>query len=325
MSIKRLTIVVGSVGAVAPPEALTTCGRRSGPKAVQRGRGRCHRRGVRGGRRHPHRRAAAGGPHPPGQATHRRGHLPDRLRVRHRPGGHRRSAPGPTHRLLASTAHAAYDSPLVRSRRRRFDKERHHDIQCYPYPCRRRRRRRSKDRRDRLSTGILALDLALDGGLPLGSLVEISGKHHSGKTTVALQVLGQAQRAGLGACYLCGTRLPPAEYLAACGIDVEALHVPAPDDTATLEMALQMAVQTLAEGAVVVLDPLPAFPTWSELEAEEYDPGRKYQRPAILDAFYAIASTHLRRDPRGCSSSSTSYGIGPASSLATPGNQPAGR
>jgi recombination protein RecA len=151
----------------------------------------------------------------------------------------------------------------------------------------------------RLSTGILPLDLALDGGLPLGSTVQITGKAHAGKTTLALQILGQAQQAGLAATYLCGTRLPPTAYLAACGIDVERLHVPAPDEITTLENALQAAMQTLAKGSAVVIDPLPAFPTRSEWEAEEYDSGRKYQRPAILDAFYAIASTYLRRNPQG--------------------------
>ena len=152
---------------------------------------------------------------------------------------------------------------------------------------------------DRLPTGILSLDLALDGGLPLGSLVEIGGKAHAGKTTLALQILGQAQRAGQPTVYLCGTRLPPQAYMATCGIDPQRVHLPAPVDTATLEKALQAAVRALEKGAVVVLDPLPAFPTWSELEGEEYDSGRRFQRPAILDAFYAIASARLRLKPEG--------------------------
>jgi RecA/RadA recombinase len=103
----------------------------------------------------------------------------------------------------------------------------------------------TQGRRDRLPTGILSLDLALEGGLPLGSTMQITGKAHAGKTTLALQILGQAQQAGLPATYLCGTRLPPAPYLAVCGIDVDTLHIPAPDEIITLENALELAMQTL--------------------------------------------------------------------------------
>jgi hypothetical protein len=49
------------------------------------------------------------------------------------------------------------------------------------------------------------------------------------------------------------------------------------------------------KGGVAVIDPLPAFPTRSEWDTEEYDSGRRFLRPAILDTFYALASTHLRR------------------------------
>lgn len=120
----------------------------------------------------------------------------------------------------------------------------------------------------RLPTGIPPLDLVLEGGLPLGAIVQITSQHgHAAKTTLALSVLGRAQAAGLGATYVPGATIPPAAYFAACGVDPGALHIPPPSDVADLEGALEAATDALAGGnCVVALDPLPAFPTRVELE-----------------------------------------------------------
>ncbi|HFD38458.1 MAG TPA: hypothetical protein ENJ31_01220 [Anaerolineae bacterium] len=152
----------------------------------------------------------------------------------------------------------------------------------------------------RLPTGILTLDLALDGGLPWGNIVEIGGKPHSGKTTLTLQILGQAQRAGATAMYIGGASLPPTRYLAACGVDAEALYIPNAADTTCLEAALKVAVQALAGGnTVVALDPLPAFPGRDEWEVGMENGNRQKIRAQALDVAYALASAHLRRRPDG--------------------------
>lgn len=150
----------------------------------------------------------------------------------------------------------------------------------------------------RLPTGLLTLDLALDGGLPMASIVEITGKAHSGKTTLALQILGQAQKAALTATLISGTPLPPERYLRACGIDTETLVVPSVRDTMHLNGALETAVAALKkDNALVVIDPLPAFPTRAELELEECDVGQKWSRNPILDVGYRLICATLRIHP----------------------------
>ena len=122
-----------------------------------------------------------------------------------------------------------------------------------------------------VSTGSLSLDLALGiGGLPKGRIIEIYGPESSGKTTLALQVVAEAQKAG-GICGFVDAEhaLDPV-YAASLGVDVENLLVSQPD---TGEMALEIVDQLIRSTAVdlVVVDSVAALTPRAEIEGEMGD------------------------------------------------------
>jgi recombination protein RecA len=122
-----------------------------------------------------------------------------------------------------------------------------------------------------ISTGSIALDLALGiGGLPRGRVVEIYGPESSGKTTLALHVIAEAQKAGGTAAFVDVEHALDPTYAAALGIDLDNLLVSQPD---TGEQALDIAEMLVRSNAVdvVVVDSVAALVTKAELEGDMGD------------------------------------------------------
>jgi recombination protein RecA len=121
------------------------------------------------------------------------------------------------------------------------------------------------------STGSLGLDIALGiGGLPKGRIVEIYGPEASGKTTIALQTIAQAQKAGGVAAFIDAEHALDLTYAANLGIRVEELLVSQPDSG---EQALEIAETLVRSGAIdiVVVDSVAALVPRAELEGDMGD------------------------------------------------------
>ena len=122
-----------------------------------------------------------------------------------------------------------------------------------------------------ISTGSLALDLALGiGGLPKGRIVEIYGPESSGKTTLALHVLAQAQKAGGEVAFIDAEHALDIAYARALGVKVEDMLVSQPD---TGEQALEITEALVRSGAidVIVVDSVAALVPRAEIEGEMGD------------------------------------------------------
>ena len=120
-------------------------------------------------------------------------------------------------------------------------------------------------------TGSLALDLALGiGGLPKGRIIEIYGPESSGKTTLALHVLAQAQKAGGEVAFIDAEHALDITYARALGVKVEDMLVSQPD---TGEQALEITEALVRSGAidVIVVDSVAALVTKAEIEGEMGD------------------------------------------------------
>lgn len=124
---------------------------------------------------------------------------------------------------------------------------------------------------DAIPTGSLALDLALGvGGIARGRIVEIFGPESSGKTTVALHVIAEAQRAGGSAAFIDAEHALDPAYARRLGVDVDNLLVSQPD---TGEQALEIAEALVRSGAVdvIVVDSVAALVPRAEIEGEMGD------------------------------------------------------
>ena len=122
-----------------------------------------------------------------------------------------------------------------------------------------------------VSTGSLALDLALGiGGFPRGRVVEIFGPESSGKSTLALHVVAEAQRNGGICAYIDAEHALDPVYAKAIGVDVNELLISQPD---TGEQALEIADMLIRSGAldVVVIDSVAALTPKAEIEGEMGD------------------------------------------------------
>ena len=122
-----------------------------------------------------------------------------------------------------------------------------------------------------IPTGSIALDVALGlGGLPRGRIVEIYGPESSGKTTVALHAVANAQRAGGIAAFIDAEHALDPDYAKKLGVDTDALLVSQPD---TGEQALEIADTLIRSGAidVVVIDSVAALVPKAEIEGEMGD------------------------------------------------------
>lgn len=122
-----------------------------------------------------------------------------------------------------------------------------------------------------IPTGSLALDVALGvGGLPRGRVIEIFGPEASGKTTLALHVIAEAQRRGGIAAFIDAEHAMDATYAKALGVNTEDLLVSQPD---TGEQALEITETLVRSGAidVVVIDSVAALVPRAEIEGEMGD------------------------------------------------------
>jgi recombination protein RecA len=122
-----------------------------------------------------------------------------------------------------------------------------------------------------ISTGALALDLALGvGGVPRGRIVEIFGPEASGKTTLALHIIAEAQRSGGLAAFVDAEHALDPTYAQAIGVDLENLYFSQPDNG---EQALEIADTLVRSGAldVVVIDSVAALVPRAEIEGEMGD------------------------------------------------------
>ena len=122
-----------------------------------------------------------------------------------------------------------------------------------------------------ISTGSLGLDIALGiGGLPKGRIVEIYGPESSGKTTVALHAVANAQANGGLAAFIDAEHALDPEYARNLGVDTDALLVSQPD---TGEQALEIADMLIRSGAldIIVIDSVAALVPRAEIEGEMGD------------------------------------------------------
>lgn len=124
---------------------------------------------------------------------------------------------------------------------------------------------------EHIKTGSLALDIALGiGGIPKGRIVEIYGPESSGKTTVALHCVAEAQKAGGTAAFIDVEHALDPIYAKALGVDIDSLLVSQPDSG---EQALEIAEALVRSGAIdiIVIDSVAALVTKAEIEGEMGD------------------------------------------------------
>jgi len=145
-----------------------------------------------------------------------------------------------------------------------------------------------------ISTGSVALDLALGiGGLPRGRIVEIYGPESSGKTTLALHVIAEAQRGGGTAAFVDVEHALDPAYAKALGIDLDNLLVSQPD---TGEQALDIAEMLVRSNAVdvIVVDSVAALVTKAELEGDMGDTHVGLQARLMSQALRKLTSAISR-------------------------------
>lgn len=122
-----------------------------------------------------------------------------------------------------------------------------------------------------ISTGSLGLDLAIGvGGLPKGRIVEIYGPESSGKTTVALHAVAEAQKAGGLAAFIDAEHAMDPVYAKALGVDIDNLIISQPDNG---EQALEIAESLVKSGVIdiLVIDSVAALVPRSEIEGDMGD------------------------------------------------------
>ncbi|WP_336250329.1 recombinase RecA [Stomatohabitans albus] len=152
---------------------------------------------------------------------------------------------------------------------------------------------------DTISTGAINLDVALGiGGLPRGRVVEIYGPESSGKTTIALHTIAEAQRAGGIAAFIDAEHALDPVYAKALGVDVDALLVSQPD---TGEQALEITDALVQSGAIdiIVIDSVAALVPRAEIEGDMGDSHVGLQARLMSQALRKLAG-HLNKSKTCC-------------------------
>ncbi len=147
------------------------------------------------------------------------------------------------------------------------------------------------EKMESISTGSLGLDYALGvGGLPKGRIIEIYGPESSGKTTLALHVIAEAQKKGGIAAFIDAEHAFDRFYAAKLGVDVENLLISQPDYG---EQALEIAENLIRSGAidVIVVDSVAALTPKSELEGEMGDSKMGLQARLMSQAMRKLTAT----------------------------------
>ena len=154
--------------------------------------------------------------------------------------------------------------------------------------------RASKIRVDVIPTGILSLDLAIGvGGVPRGRIIEIYGPESSGKTTLALQVVSQAQKTGGAAAYIDAEHAMDPEYATKLGVDIDNLLISQPDSG---EEALEITEKLVRSSAldVIVVDSVAALVPKAEIEGEMGDSHMGLQARLMSQALRKLTSSISR-------------------------------
>ena len=144
---------------------------------------------------------------------------------------------------------------------------------------------------DAIPTGSLALDAALGiGGVPKGRIIEIYGPESSGKTTLALHILGEAQKMGGEVAFVDAEHALDPVYAAALGVDTDNMLVSQPD---TGEQALEITDALVRSGAVdaIVVDSVAALVPKQEIEGEMGDTFVGLQARLMSQALRKLAGT----------------------------------
>ena len=144
---------------------------------------------------------------------------------------------------------------------------------------------------DVCSSGSLALDIALGvGGIPKGRIIEIYGPESSGKTTIALQVIAEAQKAGGKAAFIDAEHALDPVYAKKLGVDINELLLSQPD---TGEQALEICEALVRSGAIsiVVIDSVAALVPQAEIEGEMGDSHVGLQARLMSQALRKLSGT----------------------------------
>jgi recombination protein RecA len=142
-----------------------------------------------------------------------------------------------------------------------------------------------------ISTGAMALDLALGiGGLPRGRIVEIYGPESSGKSTLAMHVVAEAQRNGGVCAYIDAEHAMDPVYARAIGVNIDDLLISQPD---TGEQALEIADMLIRSGAldVIVIDSVAALTPRAEIEGDMGDTHVGLQARLMSQALRKLTGT----------------------------------
>src|SRR5881296_2769525 len=147
-----------------------------------------------------------------------------------------------------------------------------------------------------VSTGSLGLDIALGvGGLPRGRVVEIYGPESSGKTTLTLSVIAQAQKLGGTAAFIDAEHALDIQYAQKLGVNLQELLISQPD---TGEQALEIADMLVRSGSVdvIVIDSVAALTPKAEIEGEMGDSLPGLQARLMSQALRKLTGTLNRTD-----------------------------
>ncbi len=147
---------------------------------------------------------------------------------------------------------------------------------------------------DAIPTGSLALDMALGiGGMPRGRIIDIHGAESSGKSTLALHIIAEAQKMGGTAAYIDVEHSLDPTYARKIGVDVDNLYISQPDYA---EQALEITEALVRSGAVdiVVVDSVAALVPRSELEGDMGDPQMGLQARLMSQALRKLTSAISR-------------------------------
>ena len=147
-----------------------------------------------------------------------------------------------------------------------------------------------------IPTGALALDLALGvGGLPRGRVVEMYGPESSGKSTLAMHVVAEAQRNGGICAYIDAEHAMDPVYARAIGVDVDELLISQPD---TGEQALEITDMLIRSGAldIVVIDSVAALTPRAEIEGEMGDSHMGLQARLMSQALRKLTANLNKSD-----------------------------
>ena len=145
-----------------------------------------------------------------------------------------------------------------------------------------------------VSTGSLGLDIALGvGGLPRGRVIEIYGPESSGKTTLTLQVIAEAQKMGGTAAFIDAENALDPQYAAKLGVNIDDLLISQPD---TGEQALEIADMLVRSGSVdvIVIDSVAALTPKAEIEGEMGEPQMGLQARLMSQALRKLTANIKR-------------------------------